>query len=323
MLQTGSQAPDFELPSVNHGTVSRRDLVGKRIAWLFLPSNVHEELGAQLTRYQENIATFEELNAAIVAISDASLEELQSLATSRQIKFALLSDPQKSVWKDFAAPDCNQPIQPTVFVTDEQNVIRAVYEAARNPNLPGPLALARAIRKLNDVPKPAPVTEQDWRIGPLNAPVTLIEYSDFQCQHCRELSHVIEQLIAAYGDKIQVVHRHLPLRQTHPLAQLAAEAAEVAGLQGKYWEMHHRLFAANDALEREHLIAYARELGLNVEQFIGDLNSHRGEASVNEDWTRAVQSGIKLPPTLFINSILFEGARTEAALRARIDGLLA
>ncbi len=323
MLQSGSLAPDFQLPSVNDGTLSRHDWSGKRMALLFLPSNVHEELGAQLTRYQDYINTFQELNTAIVAISDASLDALKALAAARLIQFPLLSDPDKSVWKHFSVPDADRPIQPTVFVTDERNVIRTVYEADRNPNLPGPLALARSIRKLNDAPKPAPVTDQDWRIGPPDAPVTLIEYSDFQCHHCRELSNVVEQLVAMYGNKLQVVHRHLPLRQAHPLAQLAAEAAEAAGRQGRFWDMHHRLFAANDALEREHLVEYAQELSLNVERFVDDLDNHRCEALVNEDWRQAVQNGIKLPPTLFVNSILIEGVRTVDSLRARIDGLLA
>jgi peroxiredoxin/protein-disulfide isomerase len=322
MLQCGSQAPDFDLPSVKHGTVSRRDLAGKRIALLFIPSTVPEDLAAQLARYQENLATFSELNAVMVAISPAPLDELQAFVASRQLDFPLLCDPQQAVWRRYAAPDGDQPVQPTVFLTDEHDVIRSVYEAARNPNLPGPLGVLRAIRKLNDALKPAPITDQDWQMGPRDAPVTLIEYSDYQCHHCRELSAVIEHLVAAYGSKLLVVHRHLPLRQTHPLAQLAAQAAEAAGLQDKFWDMHHRLFAANDALEHEHLVEYAGELGLNVEQFIADMDGLHCEGLVFEDWRQAVQCGIKLPPTLFVNSILFEGARTETALRSRIDGLL-
>jgi protein-disulfide isomerase/peroxiredoxin len=321
-LPVGAAAPDFSLTTSVQMTVSLGQYRGKRVMLLFLPTPVHDKLGEQLTRYQENIQVFEELNSVILAISEMSPERLQQLAAARHIQFILLSDPSRNVWRQYTLADRDAPMETTAFGIDEQGLIRVVYEAAHNPNLPGPLALARALRKLNDVPRPAPITTNDWRIGTSDAPVTVIEYSDYQCQHCRALLHVLEQLVMTYGDTLQVVHRHLPLRQTHPLAQLAAEAAECAGAQNKFWEMHHRLFAADGALERDDLVGYARELDLDVERFTRDLDTHSFEHKVNGDWRQAVQSRIKLPPTLFINSILFEGPRTVTALSARIDSFL-
>ena len=322
LLQPGTKAPSFSLVGANRETMALSDQAGRRIALLFLPADISEELAIQLARYQDNVSVFADLNAVILAISAASPEELRQLAAEQQIQFALLSDSQKSVWRAYTGSDSNGTIQPTVFVIDEVGVIRASYEASRNPNLPGPLALARTIRKLNEVPKPVPVTELDWRIGPIDAPITLIEYSDYQCQHCREAAIVIEQIAAIYGDQVQIVHRHLPLRQAHLLAQLAAEAAEAAGAQGKFWEMHHRLFVANGALARDDLITYAHELGLDIVMFAEDLDNRRYEPLVNEDWLHATQSGIKLPPTLFINSVLLEGARTKEIISARVESLV-
>lgn len=119
-----------------------------------------------------------------------------------------------------------------------------------------------------------------------------------------------------------MIHRHLPLRHTHPLAQLAAEAAEAAGAQGRFWAMHDRLFAAGDALTREHLLRYAAELGLDLARFTVELDNHVHEPAVAEDFKRAVAGGIKLPPALFINGVLYEGAATGQALRERIETLL-
>ena len=219
-------------------------------------------------------------------------------------------------------PEARAQIRPTAVLIDEEGRIRAVYDAARYPNLPGPQALARGLRKLNDVPRPAPVTGEDWRVGPLDAPVTLIEYSDYQCHHCAETAAVLKELTALYGERLLLVHRHFPLRQAHPLAQKAAEAAEAAGAQGKFWEMHHRLFAVGGALEREHLAAYASEIGLDTRRFLEELEGGRYEEAVNEDFRSAAASGVRLPPTLFVNGILFEGPRTMQALRARVDSLL-
>jgi protein-disulfide isomerase len=167
------------------------------------------------------------------------------------------------------------------------------------------------------------LSDQDWCLGPAGAPVTLIEYSDYQCERCQTLHAALEAVLHDLGDCLRLAHRHLPLRATHPLAQQAAEAAEAAGAQGRFWDMHHRLFAAQGALERGQLIAYAAELGLDVARFTAELDGRVHQEAVNEDFRRAVAGDIKLPPSLFINGVLYEGARTAAELRARIEAVLA
>jgi protein-disulfide isomerase len=318
MLQPGAHAPDFTVPAV-HGErcVSLRDYEGKRVVLLFVPPRISEALGEQLGRYQESLAVFADLNAQLLVISEEAPEPWPP-----PMQLVLLADPTRTVWSLYMGPEADAPIRPTAVLIDEEGRIRAVYDAARYPHLPGPQALARGVRKLNDVPRPAPVTGEDWRIGPLAAPVTLIEYSDYQCHHCAETAALLKELTALYGDRLVLVHRHFPLRQAHPLAQKAAEAAEAAGAQGKFWEMHHRLFEAAGSLQHERLVAYASEIGLDARRFLENLDGGRYEEAVNEDFRNAAAGGVRLPPTLFVNGILFEGPRTMQALRARVDSLL-
>ncbi len=216
---------------------------------------------------------------------------------------------------------CDDRNAPAAFLIDEEGLIRRVYEPGTA--LPNPAALLRAIGTIAQAPKPPRVTEKDWRLGPPRAPVLLVEYADYQCGHCQELYQVMRRVLSLYPDRVGLVFRHFPLRHSHPLAQLAAEAAEAAGAQGRFWEMHERLFEAKNALEREHLIAYAGEIGLDVTKFDEDLATGAFRTAVEEDLRGAMGNRIKFPPTLFINGILYDGARTPDAIAARIEVLLA
>jgi len=317
MLQPGARAPEFSLSAREGGRISLQEYGGKRVVLLFLPSMMSEGLREQLQRYGEAMPVFAELNAQLLAVSETVPE-----APELPAPLVLLADPERAAWRLYAGADANRPMTPMAVLIDEEGTVRAVYESDRYPHLPGPQALARGIRKMREVPRPAPITRDDWTLGPLGAAVTLVEYSDYQCHHCAETSAVLGELRAQYGDRLLVVHRHFPLRQAHPLAQKAAEAAEAAGAQGKFWEMHRRLFAARGDLERAQLLGYASEIGLDVPRFADDLDRGRHEEAVNQDFRAAVASGVRLPPTLFVNGILFEGPRTIQALRARVDGLL-
>lgn len=326
VLQPGINAPDFVLPAGNlEGEVSTGEHSGKRMVLVFFPSDYEDELAEQLAKYQARASGFEVQDAVIFGLSDAAKEELKQLSADKGIEFPLLSDssPAGATAKNYGVISADQRVLPSVFVVDEEGLIRRVYEAAKYPNLPNPAMVVRAIKNLTGVPKPVPITEDDWQLGSADAPVSLIEYADYQCGPCSETYGLLKQIIPTYGDKILVVHRHLPLRHSHPLAQQAAEAAEAAGAQGKFWEMHNRLFEANFALERDQLIEYAQEIGLDVERFTHDLDNRRFKDAVNEDFKQAVRNKIKLPPALFINGIPFDGPRTQEAICARIDSLLA
>jgi Na+/H+ antiporter NhaA len=154
----------------------------------------------------------------------------------------------------------------------------------------------------------APVDpERDHVRGPDDAPVTLVEYGDFECPYCGQAEPTIRELLRDFGD-LQYVWRHLPLNDVHPWAQVAAEAAEAAAEQGAFWEMYDLLLTHQDALRPSDLIRYASEIGLDVEKFTGDLRRHEGAAYVAEDVDTADLSGVSGTPTFFVNGQRYNGA---------------
>ena len=149
--------------------------------------------------------------------------------------------------------------------------------------------------------------ERDHVRGPEQAPVTLVEYGDFECPYCGQAEPAIRELLRDYGD-VRYVWRHLPLNDVHPHAQLAAEAAEAAAVQGAFWELHDLLLRNQDALTPGDLGGYASELGLDVERFAADLEKHVGAARVAEDVDGADLSNVSGTPTFFINGRRHYGA---------------
>jgi len=152
------------------------------------------------------------------------------------------------------------------------------------------------------------VGERDHILGYAGANVTLVEYGDLECPHCKEVNPVIHDLRNRLGERLRYVYRHFPLRSTHPHAQIAAEAAECAAAQGKFWEMLDYIYAHQGALEEHHLIAYASGLGLDMERFKQELSQHVYADHVEEDVQSGVNSGVNSTPTFFINGVRYDGA---------------
>ena len=153
-----------------------------------------------------------------------------------------------------------------------------------------------------------PVSERDHTLGPADARVTLAEYADFECPHCGALHPVLEAARKAFGGNLRFVFRHFPLRSSHPHALAAAKAAEAAGEQGRFWEMHDRLFQRQSRLTDEDLLRHARKIGLDVLRFQRELAGRAHEARIREDLASAAQSGAKGTPSLFINGELYQGS---------------
>jgi Na+/H+ antiporter NhaA len=153
--------------------------------------------------------------------------------------------------------------------------------------------------------------------GPIDAPVTVVEYGDFECPYCGQAEPVVRELLQEFGD-VRYVWRHLPLNDVHPRAQLAAEAAEAAADQGAFWEMHDLLLGNQDALRPSDLIAYAEQLDLDVERFTDDLREHAGAPRVAEDVDSADLSEVSGTPSFFINGRRHHGAYDIAALSAAV-----
>ena len=152
-----------------------------------------------------------------------------------------------------------------------------------------------------------PVSDADHRAGPEDAPVTLVEYGDFECPHCGRAHPIVREVRRRMGRRLRFVYRHFPLSQVHPHAVHAAEAAEAAAAQGKFWEMHGALFENQEALEDPDLIRYAQELGLDADRVAKELESDAGAKRVREHFRSGVRSGVNGTPTFFINGERYDG----------------
>ena len=143
--------------------------------------------------------------------------------------------------------------------------------------------------------------------GPADAPLTLVEYGDMECPFCGRATGVVSELRARFGEDLRYVFRHLPLVELHPHAQLAAEAAEAAAAQGKFWEMHDKLFAHHDNLEAPDLLDHAAALGLDLERFARELGDGTHAQRIRDDVAGAEASGVEGTPTFFVNGVRHMG----------------
>jgi len=152
------------------------------------------------------------------------------------------------------------------------------------------------------------VTEKDHSSGPATAPVTLLEYGNFECIHCGRAYPVIKQVQNLLRDNLRFVFRHFPTVHTHPYSLRAAEAAESAGAQQKFWQMHDELFTHQTALEDHHLSRYARRVGLNLERFNHDMTEHSFLQKIESDYQRSLfDEHITGTPTLYLNDVRYTG----------------
>lgn len=168
-------------------------------------------------------------------------------------------------------------------------------------------------------PLTAPVSSRDHALGPETAPVTLVEYGDYECPYCGMAQGVVARLIAALGDQLRFVYRNFPLPGVHPHAMAAAAAAEAAGKQGKFWPMHDLLFERQDRLGEHLLLDWAAELGLELDRFERDMRSREVERRVREDRHSGIRSGVNGTPTFFIQGYRYNGPPDLASMFAAIE----
>jgi protein-disulfide isomerase len=164
-----------------------------------------------------------------------------------------------------------------------------------------------------------PVGEHDHVQGPESAPVTLVEYGDYECPYCQAATPIVDDLRELLGDQLRFVFRHFPLTRIHPHAQRAAEAAEAAGGQGKYFEMHTALFEHQDALEVEQLATYAADLGLDTARFRSELDAQTHASRVREDIQSGLDSGATGTPTFYLDGVRYDGLVSVRGLLSAIQ----
>ncbi len=149
--------------------------------------------------------------------------------------------------------------------------------------------------------------------------MTLVEYADFECPFCARATGVAKEVREHFGDGLRYVFRHLPLPDVHPYAELAAAAAEAAGAQGRFWEMHDLLFAHQNQLELEDLAGYAGRLGLDVEEFLRDIDEQRHASRIRDDVADAEASGARGTPTFFVGDRRHQGPHDAQTLIAELE----
>ena len=166
-----------------------------------------------------------------------------------------------------------------------------------------------------------PVSDRDHVQGPPDAPVTLVEYGDYECPFCGRAHPIVKTVQRRVGPRLRFAYRHFPLAEMHPRAFRAAEGAEAAGAQGQFWAMHDMLFEHHHALEDADLLSYADYLGLDLARFVAELADGTHEVKVRSDFMSGVRSGVNGTPSFFINGIRHDGpwdvdSLTEACLAA-------
>ena len=167
-----------------------------------------------------------------------------------------------------------------------------------------------AVRVLFDAPRqPIAVSPDDPSRGSADAPVTIVEFSDFQCPFCQRVEPTLKQVREKYGAKVRIVWKDFPLTQIHPQALGAAAAGHCAGEQGKFWEYHNTLFANQQALTPDALKKYGVDLGLDVAKFDACVGSSKYEAKVREALTVGMSLGVSSTPTFFVNGRVISGAQ--------------
>jgi protein-disulfide isomerase len=171
----------------------------------------------------------------------------------------------------------------------------------------------------NSIPKSKltlPAADHDHVQGPIDAPVALLEYGDYQCPYCGAAYPIVKAVQKRLGNRLCFAFRNFPLTNIHPYAAHAAEAAEAAGAQGRFWEMHDLLFENQNALDDESLAQYATALNLDAPRLVQEISTGVYNERVREDFRSGARGGVNGTPTFFVNGVRFEGVPD-------VDGLVA
>jgi len=155
------------------------------------------------------------------------------------------------------------------------------------------------------------ISAKDHIQGNENSSVTIVEFGDYQCPHCGAAYPIIKEIQDAFGDQVSFVFRNFPLSESHQYATIAAQAAEAAAIQGKFWEMHDAIYEQQHNLDEDFLIKLSKELGLDADQFKQDLAADTVKEKVENDFESGIRSGVNGTPTFFVNGERFDGGATD------------
>jgi protein-disulfide isomerase/copper chaperone CopZ len=208
-----------------------------------------------------------------------------------------------------------------IFTNRNQNPSPNLPTAASQPK--PTLATATSQPKPTAAPAEFKITKDDHVRGNFEAPITLVEFSDFECPFCERHYPTMNKILADYKGKVRLVYKHFPLSQIHPNAQKAAEASECAAEQGKFWEYHDKLFENQaSGLSLEKFKQWAKDLGLNSSKFNNCLDSGKYAQKVQADYQEGAEKGVNGTPATFVNGQLVSGAVPYESFKQIIDSLL-
>ncbi len=168
-----------------------------------------------------------------------------------------------------------------------------------------------------------PVTDRDHTLGADAASVTLVEYGDYECSYCALANSVIRQMLDDFDGRLRYVFRHFPLIEVHPLAEGAAEVAELAATQGKFWEMHEGLYANQESLGTPLYVELGKPLGISERDVLAALERQAFASKINQDLQGGLQSGVNGTPAFFINGHRYDGSYAYEDLHTAIEAALA
>lgn len=168
----------------------------------------------------------------------------------------------------------------------------------------------------------APVTAIDHKLGPDHAPVTVVEYGDFECPTCKQAAPSLKLLLSHFPGQVRLVFRHFPLEEVHPHALCAAEASEVAAQQGKFWEMHDLLFANQLHLKSNQLHSYAEQLDLDMARYTAEMDDEIYRQRIREHIDSGRRSGVRGTPGIFVNGEIHDVSAGMQSLFDKVEALL-
>ena len=166
-----------------------------------------------------------------------------------------------------------------------------------------------------------PKADRDHVQGPIDAPMALVEYGDYECPYCGQAYPMVKAIQKRLGQRLCFVFRNFPLANAHPHAEHAAEAAEAAGAQDKFWEMHDALYENQQALDDDALTEYAQKLGLDAARLIHEVQAGAYNTRIREDFRTGARIGVNGTPTFFINGVRYDGELSVAGLLAALAEL--
>jgi protein-disulfide isomerase len=284
------------------------------------PTSAFGSMKLSLAIYEARRATIDDLVADALMDQEAKARKVDKAALLEQeiaSKVSNVSDAEIAQWyqanqnrvQGRSLDEVRQPIR--AYLTQER------MQLARQQFIDA-LRLKTPVRVMLDAPRQNIAAAKGAAKGPANAPIEIIEFSDFQCPFCQRANPTVEQVLKTYGDRIHFVYRHFPLNN-HPNARPAAEASQCAAEQGKFWEYHDTLFANPSKLSDADLKQHAAGLGLDTGKFNACVDTHKYKAQVDADMEAGEEAGVNGTPAFFVNGRMLSGAQPYEQFKRLID----